>query len=110
MSDPVPQELKGEERLLVIPGLNLPLYKKSILYNGPASLIAVLIGKVTGNQIAFLTFFILLNIAAYPFGNGKVSRKKFDNGYMNNDKLVKQLILWKIRGGGNVYISHKREE
>jgi hypothetical protein len=107
MGHPVPKDLKGEERLFVLPGLNLPINKKSVLYNGPASLIAVAIGQVTGNQIAFLTFFVLLNVIAYPFGNSKRSRKKFDNGFMNNDKYVKQLMLWKIRGGGNVYLSHR---
>jgi hypothetical protein len=109
MAHPIPKDLKGEERLFVIPGINIPIYKKSILYNGPASLIAVLIGQYSQNQIAFLTFFILLNIAAYPFGNGKIRKKKFDNGFMNSDKYVKQRLMWKLKGGGNVYISHKRE-
>ena len=51
MSYPVPRDLKGEERLFVIPQFNIPVYKKSILYNGPATLVALLIGKVIGNQI-----------------------------------------------------------
>lgn len=110
MAHPVPKDLKGEERLFVLPGLNLPVYKKSIIYNGPASLIAVAIGQVTGNQILFLTLFVILNAVAYPFGNGKRNRRKFDNGFMDNDKYVRQLILWKIRGGGNVYLSHRMED
>lgn len=110
MAHPVPKDLKGEERLFVIPGVNLPVTKKSLIYNGPATLIAVLIGKITGNQIAFLAFLIIFNVIAYPLGNTKVSRKKFDNGYMDNDMYLKKLIIWKIRRGGNVYVSHKLEE
>lgn len=109
MGHPIPKDLKGEERLFVIPGINIPVYKKSILYNGPATLIAVIIGQVVSNQLVFLTLFVLLNIIAYPLGNGKRGRKKFDNGFMNNDKLLRQLLMWKIKGGGNTYISHKRE-
>ena len=33
MGHPVPKELKGEERLFVIPWLNVPVNKKSIIYN-----------------------------------------------------------------------------
>lgn len=109
MGHPIPKELKGEERLFVLPGINLPIYKKSIIYNGPATLIAVAIGQISNNQIVFFAFFILLNVIAYPLGNGKRGRKKFDNGFMNNDKLLKRLLIWKIRGGGNTYISHKKE-
>lgn len=109
MSHSIPKELKGEERIFVIPGINIPIYKKSILFNGPASLIAVLIGQYSQSQLAFFTFFIVLNLAAYPFGNGRIRKKNFDNGYMNYDKYVKQRILWEFRGGGNIYISHKRE-
>lgn len=108
MGYPVPKDLKGEERLFVIPGINVPINKKSILYNGPASLLAVAVGKIANNVIVFLAVFIILNIIAFPFGNTKNSKRKFDNGYMDNDKLFKQKFLWKLRGGGNIYISHKR--
>lgn len=110
MGHPVPKDLKGEERLFVLPGFNVPVNKKSIFYNGPASLVAVVIGQATGNQIAFITFFVILNIIAYPFGNNKRSKKKFDNGFMNNDKYAKQRIIWWLRGGGSVYISHKTDD
>lgn len=109
MGHPVPKDLKGEERLFVVPGLNVPLYKRSILYNGPASLIAVAIGQVTNNQLAFIAFFVLLNVVAYPLGNGKRSKRKFDNGFMSNDKYIRQLLFWKMKNGGNVYLSHRTD-
>lgn len=110
MAHLVPKDLKGEERLFVIPGLNLPITKKSLLYNGPATLLAFTIGKISGSQIAFLSFLIVLNIIAYPLGNTKVNRNKFDNGYMDNDMYLKRLLIWKLNKGGNIYISHKIDE
>lgn len=108
MSYQVPKDLKGEERLFIIPGINAPFYKKSIIYNGPATLISAIIGKITGNTIMFVSTLIVLNLIAYPLGNFKRSKKHFDNGFMDNDKLIKRRIYWRIKGGGNVYVSHKR--
>ncbi|MCQ4924839.1 hypothetical protein NE686_17185 [Tissierella carlieri] len=109
MGHPVPKELKGEERLFVIPGINKPINKKSLMYNGPATLMSYILGQVSGSLTAFVSFLIILNIIAYPLGNSKISRKKFDNGFMDKDMYLKKLITWKLRGGGNVYISHKFE-
>lgn len=107
MSHPVPKELKGEERLFVIPGINIPVNKKSVIYNGPATLLAFIIGQISGNQLLFLFLLVVLNFVTYPLGNNKVSKKKFDNGFMDNDMLLKKFIKWKLNGGGNSYISHK---
>lgn len=109
MGYPVPKELKGEERLFVIPKINVPITKKSIMYNGPATLIAILIGKVSGNQIIFLSLFIVLNIIAYPFGNKRIAKNKFDNGGMDYDKYIRQRIKWQLHGG-KIYVSYKGGE
>lgn len=109
MAHQVPRELKGEERLFVVPVFNAPFYKKSLIYNGSVTLIAALIGKLSGNPILFIASLLILNVAVYPLGNSKRSKNKFDNGYMNHDKIIKQQILWRIKGGGNVYISHKKK-
>lgn len=109
MGHPVPKDLKGEERLFVIPGLNLPVNKKSLIYNGPATLLALILGRLTGNRIVFFSFLAILNVIVYPLGNSKRSKKKFDNGFMDNDMYLKQVLMWNIKGGGNIYISHKFE-
>lgn len=110
MAHLVPKDLKGEERLFVVPGVNLPITKKSIIYNGPATLMAIIVGKVFGNQILFITIFIILNAIAYPLGNTKRHRKKFDNGYMNNDMYFKKRLSWTFKKGGNIYLSHRIDE
>ena len=109
MAHLVPKDLKGEERLFVIPGFNAPVNKKSLIYNGPATLLAFVLGQLTNNQIVFLAFLVIFNIIAYPLGNSKISKKKFDNGFMNNDMYLIRLISWKLKGGGNEYVSHKFE-
>ncbi|MCK9470647.1 MAG: hypothetical protein M0Q88_02710 [Bacilli bacterium] len=103
----VPKELRGEERLFVIPKIGVPVYKKSLTYNGPATLLAIILGKITGSETIFFGLFIILNILVYPLGVGRISRKTFDNGFMNKDMYYKQLLIWKLKGGGNIYISHK---
>lgn len=109
MAHPVPKDLKGEERLFVIPGVNAPVNKKSLMYNGPATLLAFILGQIFSNQILFLAFLVILNVLVYPLGNTKRSKKKFDNGFMSNDMYLKKLISWKMKKGGNVYIGHKLE-
>ncbi len=110
MGHPIPKELKGEERLLVIPWLNIPITKKSIIYNGPATLIAILVGKITGSITIFMGLGIALNVIVYPLGNNSIGNNKFDNGGMSYDKYLAGKIKWKMKGGGNIYISHKKED
>lgn len=110
MGHPIPKELTGEERLFVIPWLNVPVTKKSIIYNGPATLIAILIGKITGSITAFMGVGIILNVIVYPLGNNTIGNNKFNNGGMSYDKYLIQKIKWELRGGGNIYIGHHQKE
>ncbi len=106
----VPKELKGEERLFIIPWIGIPVYKKSLAYNGPATLIAVILGKIMNSEIVFFAFFLILNVVVYPLGVGRISRKAFDNGYMKKDMYYKQYLIWTLKGGGDIYTSHKLKE
>lgn len=107
MSYPVPKELRGEERLFVIKWLNLPFKRKAIIYNGVATLIAIIIREITGSFIVFLGVALVLNVIAYPIGHSKIANNRFDNGGMDYDKYLKGRIKWHLNNGGNVYISHK---
>lgn len=109
MGYPVPKELRGEETIYYIKSLNLHIYRKHLLYNGPVTLIALAIGKIIDSYPVILGLTIALNALVYPLGNGKISNRKFDNGGMNYDKYLFGLLRWKLRGGGNIYISHKKE-
>lgn len=110
MAHPIPKELRGEERLFTIPWVNIPVNKKSVIYNGPATLFAILIGRITGNITVFMGLGIALNLLVYPLGNSSVRNNKFDNGGMSYDKYLMANIRWKLRGGGNIYVGHKKEE
>lgn len=109
MGHPIPKELAGEERLFVIPGINVAITKKSIIYNGPATLLAILIGKITGSITLFMGVGIALNVIVYPLGNTTIRNNEFDNGGMSYDKYLAKKVRWTLRGGGNIYIAHKKE-
>lgn len=104
MGYPVPKELKGEERLFVIPHINVPFYKRSLIYNGPVTLIVIMINKFLDNLIVGLGLLVIANAVVYPLGHRKISKNKFNNGNMDFDKVMKKKLLLRLRGGGNVYI------
>lgn len=85
MAHSIPKELKGEERILSIPILNIHFNKKGIIYNGLVSVISVVIGKLT-NIWTFLVLFILLNIIAYPLAHSKIPKNIFEGGNVGLDK------------------------
>ncbi|MBO8160655.1 MAG: hypothetical protein H0Z24_03380 [Thermosipho sp. (in: Bacteria)] len=84
MGHPIPKELRGEERYFSIPVLNIHFNKKGVIYNGIATGIAALIGKVT-NTWVFGTLLVILNLIAYPLAHVKLPRNKFDGGNVGLD-------------------------
>lgn len=95
-------KLKGEERYLSIPYINLHFSKKGLVYNGAVTGFSALIGKLT-NVSVFIALLIVLNAIAYPLAHGKVSRKKFEGGNLPYDRYFLRMFKFK-KHGGNIYI------
>lgn len=84
MGHTIPKELKGEERYFSIPYINLHFNKKGVIYNGLATIISAVIGKMT-NATVFATLFFLLNGIAYPLAHMKRPKGQFEGGNVNLD-------------------------
>lgn len=102
MIHPVPKDLKGEERWVSIPYMDLYLNKTGIIYNGAACLISGITVKLTGNVYLFFFLIIILNIIAYPLAQSTIGRNKFDGGGMRLDKYLK--IKFKYRKNRRTYL------
>ena len=105
MKHPIPRELNGEERILSISFLDLYLSKAGMVYNGAASLISGVIGKLTNNVVLFFILFIGLNIAVYPLGQHFTPKNKFDGGNIRLDKYLIKKYRYKKKH--NIYIRNK---
>lgn len=102
MSHPVPRDLKGEERILSIPYMDLYLNKTGILYNGAATVFAGVVGKLTGNAIVFLIVLVLFNVLAYPLAQSTIKKSEFDGGGVRRDKYLKRKFSYKKKR--NIYL------
>lgn len=102
MSHPVPKDLKGEERILTIPYMDLYLNKAGMIYNGIATLLAGGILFVAKNVIVFLFCFVALNALVYPLAQSTTKKSDFDGGGVRRDKHLKKII--KYKKNKNVYL------
>jgi len=102
VAHPVPKDLKGEERFLTIPYTDLYLNKTGAIYNGSATLLAGIIGKLTNNAIVFLALLVLLNIAVYPLAQTTIKKSLFDGGGVRRDKFLMKQYSYKKKK--NVYL------
>ncbi|WP_315069229.1 hypothetical protein [uncultured Clostridium sp.] len=92
MSHPIPQELKGEERVLSIPYLDLHLSKKACAYCLVATILAGLTVKI--NMYLALFLFIALNSIAYTIATFRISTKKFEAGNVPYDVFLMRKIKY----------------
>lgn len=102
MSHPVPKDLKGEERILSIPYMDLYLNKTGIVYNGAVTVLAGILGKLTGNAILFLVSLVLLNIIVYPLAQTTIKKSEFNGGGVRRDKYL--LKKFNYRKNKNLYL------
>ena len=93
MSHPILKELKGEERIISIPSLNLHFSKKATLY----CLISTVISGLTLsiNFYVFFVLFVILNCIAYPIATFEISPKKFEGGNVPVDVYLLRKIKYK---------------
>ena len=108
MSHPIPKDLKGEERILSIPFMDLYLNKTGMIYNGSVTLLSGLILKLSNNVILFLVLFIGLNLAVYPLAQSTTKKSDFDGGNLRRDKYL--ISKFKYRKGKNVYLRKMSKE
>lgn len=102
MSHPVPKDLKGEERVLSIPYMDLYLNKAGLIYNGSATIFSGLLGKLTGSAIVFLISLVLLNILVYPLAQSTIKKNVFDGGGVRRDKYLMKKFTYKKKK--NLYL------
>ena len=107
MSHPVPKDLKGEERILSIPFMDLYLNKTGIVYNGAVTIFSGVLGKLTGNAILFLLSLVLLNIIAYPLAQTTIKKSEFDGGGVRRDKYLLKRINY--RKNKNIYLRRAKK-
>lgn len=102
MAHPIPKELKGEERILSIPIINVHLNRKGLIYNGAVTLLSVVLGKLISFWL-FLALFIILNLIAYPLAHMKTPKTRFEGGNVSLDKyLLRKFKYNKFKQ--NIYI------
>ncbi|KZL92715.1 hypothetical protein [Clostridium magnum] len=102
MAHPIPKELKGEERILSIPIINVHLNRKGLIYNGAVTLLSVILGKLISFWL-FLALFIILNLIAYPLAHMKTPKTRFEGGNVSLDKyLLRKFKYNKFKQ--NIYI------
>ena len=94
MAHQIPKELKGEERYFSIPHINIHFSQKGVVYNGIATIISVLIKKVT-NVWVFVPVLLILNIIAYPLAHFKMPKNKFEGGNVNLDIFLLRWFKYK---------------
>lgn len=107
MSHPVPKDLKGEERILSIPYMDLYLNKTGIVYNGSVTVFSGILAKLTGNAIVFLVSLILLNILVYPLAQTTIKKSIFDGGGVRRDKYL--LKKFNYRKNKNLYLRRAKK-
>lgn len=107
MSHPVPKDLKGEERILSIPYMDLYLNKTGIVYNGAVTVFSGILAKLTGNAIVFLVSLILLNILVYPLAQTTIKKSIFDGGGVRRDKYL--LKKFNYRKNKNLYLRRAKK-
>ena len=103
MSHPIPKDLKGEERIISIPYIDLHFNKKATLYCGVVTVISGL--TLTINFYLFLVLFIVLNFIAYPLASFTTKKTKFEGGNVPLD--VYYLRKFKYKYKQNVYVRGK---
>lgn len=106
MSHPVPKDLRGEERVITIPYMDLYLNKRGMIYNGLATLLSALILKLSGNVVVFFIIFLVLNIIAYPLAHYKLPRNKFEGGNVVLDQYLKR--KYSYRKNKKIYVRAKK--
>lgn len=107
MSHPVPRALKGEERVLSIPVMDLYLNQTGIIYNGAATIISGVLGKITGNAIIFVVSLFLLNVLAYPLAQTTIKKNIFDGGGVRRDKFLLRKFTYKKKR--NLYLRRAKK-
>lgn len=108
MAHPVPKDLTGEERVLTLPYLDLYLNKRGIVYNGLASLIAIIIFKLSNdNLILFVILFIILNAIVYPLAHMKTAANNFEGGNVRLDIYL--FRKFKYKKNKKIYIRRRRK-
>lgn len=105
MAHPIPKELRGEERYFSIPVINLHFSRKGVIYNGLATIISVVIGKLT-NVWVFAVLFLLLNAIAYPLAHMRIPKNKFEGGYVPLDRYCLRWFKYKHMNK-NLYIRRR---
>lgn len=104
MAHLVPKDLKGEERWLSIPMVDLHFSKKGVFYNGIACILSAIILKFS-NLWVFLFFFLLFNIIAYPLAHATIPKKQFEGGNVKYDLYLIRMIKYKKKK--NIYIRRR---
>lgn len=107
MSHPVPKDLKGEERILSIPYMDLYLNKTGLIYNGGVTILAGLIGKITGSAIVLISLLIILNILVYPLAQSSIKKNEFDGGGVRRDKFYIRKFTYRKRK--NIYLRRENK-
>lgn len=102
MAHQIPKELKGEERILSIPIINVHLNRKGLVYNGAVTLLSVVLGKLI-NFWVFLAFFIILNLIVYPLAHMKTPKTRFEGGNVSLDKYILRKFKYK-KFKQNIYL------
>ena len=102
MAHPIPKELKGEERILSIPIINVHLNRKGLIYNGAVTILAAALGKLI-NFWVFLALFIILNLIAYPLAHMKTPKTRFEGGNVSLDRYILKRFKYK-KFNQNIYI------
>ena len=102
MANPIPKDLKGEERIFAISFMDLYLNKTGMVYNGAASILSALILKITNNVILFFILFIGLNILVYPLAQSTTKKSEFEGGNVRRDKYL--IRKFKYRKKRKIYL------
>lgn len=90
----IPKELKGEERILSIPIINVYLNRKGLIYNGAVTILSAILGKLISFWV-FLVLFIILNLIAYPLAHLKTPKTRFEGGNVPLDKYILRRFKYK---------------